>query len=133
MQSDRKSTLPFLKEWIYHLRAAFVLLFITCNLAFWIIPLLIIVVFKWLLPVNPMQIRIYRMMAWIYRAAVQGNSWILFQIQKIRLDVEGVAKSYPDDFYLVIANHQSWSDILILQHLLNGKAPIIKFLVFYRW
>lgn len=30
-------------------------------------------------------------------------------------------------WYLVIANHQSWVDILVLQHVLNPRIPFLKF------
>ena len=113
----------------HHLIAVLILAFIILNLTFWIIPLLLLVFIKWLLPISWVRSRIEKIMAWIYRAAVQGNSWILFQVIKIRLDITGVDRAFPGNFYLVIANHQSWSDILILQHVLNRKAPVMKFLV----
>ena len=112
----------------FHVRAALVLAYITCNLTFWIIPVLVLVVFKWLVPISSVRTGIYGMMAWIYRAAVQMNDWILFQGLKIRLDLTGINQTYTGDFYLALCNHQSWSDILILQHLLNRKTPIMKFL-----
>jgi 1-acyl-sn-glycerol-3-phosphate acyltransferase len=34
-----------------------------------------------------------------------------------------------DSWYLVIANHQAWSDILVLQHLLLDRVPPLKFFV----
>ena len=33
----------------------------------------------------------------------------------------------PKDWYLVIANHQSWVDILVLQRVFNRKIPFLKF------
>lgn len=35
----------------------------------------------------------------------------------------------PNDSYLVIANHQSWLDIVVLQWLFNRKIPILKFFI----
>jgi len=32
-----------------------------------------------------------------------------------------------DDWYLVVANHQTWVDILALQQTFNGKIPFLKF------
>ena len=29
--------------------------------------------------------------------------------------------------YMVVANHQSWTDILVLQKVLNGRIPLLKF------
>lgn len=33
----------------------------------------------------------------------------------------------PGGWYLVNANHQSWADILVLQHVLNRRVPMLKF------
>jgi 1-acyl-sn-glycerol-3-phosphate acyltransferase len=33
----------------------------------------------------------------------------------------------PDGWYLVLSNHQSWADILILQNIFWGRIPILKF------
>lgn len=132
MHSDTTSDNPvlaFIGNLWFHVRAALVLAYITCNLTFWIIPVVVLVVFKWLVPISSVQTGIYGMMAWIYRAAVQMDDWILFRVLKIQLDLTGFNQSYNGDFYLALANHQSWSDIFILQHLLNRKTPIIKFLV----
>jgi len=132
MRSDTKpdkSAVTFIGIGWFHVRAALVLAYITCNLIFWIMPLLVLVVLKWVVPISSVRTGIYGIMAWIYRAAVQMNGWILFQGLKIQLDLTGTRQICPDTFYLALCNHQSWSDIFILQHLLNRKAPIMKFLV----
>jgi 1-acyl-sn-glycerol-3-phosphate acyltransferase len=123
------SVMAFIGTLWFHVRAALVLAYITCNLTFWIIPVLVLVVFKWSVPISSVQTGIYGMMAWIYRIAVQMNGWILFKGLKIQLELTGINPTYTGDFFLAICNHQSWSDIFILQHLLNRKTPIMKFLV----
>ena len=35
----------------------------------------------------------------------------------------------PEGRYLVFSNHQSWVDILVLQHSLNRRAPFMRFLL----
>ena len=47
--------------------------------------------------------------------------------QKTHWDVQGLSKLTKDGWYLVSANHQSWVDILVLQHTFNGKIPLLKF------
>lgn len=41
--------------------------------------------------------------------------------------VQGIEQLDKSQWYLVIANHQSWADIFILQYLLNRKIPMLKF------
>ena len=45
----------------------------------------------------------------------------------IKLNVTGLNGLNPKGYYLVTANHQSWADILLMQHLLNRKIPLMKF------
>ena len=42
-------------------------------------------------------------------------------------DVAGYEQLAYDGWYLVISNHQSWVDILALQHNLNRRMPMLKF------
>lgn len=46
---------------------------------------------------------------------------------RTRWVVEGIEGLKKKDWYLVVANHQSWVDILVLQRLFNGRIPFIKF------
>ncbi|GAA5135928.1 acyltransferase [Thalassotalea piscium] len=45
----------------------------------------------------------------------------------LTIDVSGVEDLNPKQWYLVICNHQSWVDIVILQRVLHGKIPFLKF------
>ncbi|MEJ2235450.1 MAG: acyltransferase [Syntrophobacterales bacterium] len=62
-----------------------------------------------------------------------GNIWIFFNncnmrfIHKIHWDVDGTDGLKMNRWYLVVANHQSWTDILVLQKILYRKAPFHKF------
>jgi 1-acyl-sn-glycerol-3-phosphate acyltransferase len=47
--------------------------------------------------------------------------------QRTVWDVEGIDGLDPKRWYLVNCNHQSWADILVLQHLLTGRIPLLKF------
>jgi 1-acyl-sn-glycerol-3-phosphate acyltransferase len=55
------------------------------------------------------------------------NSGWMRLTQKVRWDVSGIDDLDQQHWYLITANHQSWADILILQHLLNRKIPMMKF------
>lgn len=62
-----------------------------------------------------------------------GGIWILFNncnmrlINKIRWDVRLSDNLKSNEWYLVIANHQSWVDILVLQKIFYRKIPFLKF------
>ena len=46
---------------------------------------------------------------------------------RTRIQVRGRQELDPNDWYLVMANHQSWVDILILQNIFYGRIPMLKF------
>jgi len=62
-----------------------------------------------------------------------GTFWISINNLNMRItknihwEVAGLEGLGTDRWYLVIANHQSWSDILVLQKIFNRKIPFLKF------
>jgi len=57
------------------------------------------------------------------------NSRMLAATQRIDWDVRGLEGLSPHGWYLVIANHRSWVDILALQATLNRRVPFLKFFI----
>ncbi len=112
-----------------HLKGAACFLMITANLCFWLVPLFVLAIFKIIIPQKGIQDLITSLTGWIYRLAVWCDDLVLCRLVGIKAEVEGVRELYPEKFYLVIANHQSWNDVLILQQIFNRKAPVLKFLV----
>lgn len=55
------------------------------------------------------------------------NGLFMRLLHKIDWHVEGAENLKKNDWYFVTCNHQTWADIPILQTLLNGKVPFIKF------
>ena len=55
------------------------------------------------------------------------NSYFVHFFYPIEWKITGVEKLKKNDWYLIISNHQSWVDIIILQKVLYGRIPYIKF------
>lgn len=53
----------------------------------------------------------------------------LQRINRTRWQITMPADLQRHAWYLVIANHQSWVDILVLQRCLQGRAPFLKFFI----
>lgn len=111
-----------------HLKGAACFLMIAANLFFWLVPLIVLTLFKIILPQKGIQDLITRLTGWIYMLAVWCDDLVLCRVIGIRVEVEGAREFYPEKFYLVIANHQNWNDVLILQRIFNRRAPVLKFL-----
>lgn len=58
-----------------------------------------------------------------------GNRWLLKTLNLIEPDIDWkhIDDVSLDKWYLVISNHQSWTDIILLQSYLYGKIPPLKF------
>lgn len=47
--------------------------------------------------------------------------------RNVKWRIEGVEQLRIDGWYLVVANHQSWADVFVLQKALSGRIPPLKF------
>lgn len=114
---------------IRNITAVLALTYITLNLTFWMLPLLILAFLKLMIPARSVKNSLYGMMLRVYMVAVRIDDFLFKKLMGIRFEVSGLDGLESDKNYLVIANHRSWADILVLQSLLIGVAPIIKFIV----
>ena len=97
------------------------------NTLFWVPILLLFALLKLLLPVKSMRLWVDPVLLRIAEAWIAGNSGWMRLTQATVWDVQGLEGLSPRSWYLVNANHQSWVDILVLQHLLNRRIPLLKF------
>jgi len=104
-------------------------LLLVINILFWVIILFVFSIPKILIPWPPLLKVINKILQWIGENWIAGNSGWMWLTQKTQWDVEGVDKLNYKGWYLVVSNHQSWVDILVMQHLLNRKIPLLKFFI----
>ena len=108
------------------IRKVISILLYAVNTIFWFIPIFICGLIK-LLPIPPLQ----KAMSYIAKAC--ASNWVACNsvsqnlIAPYTLNVSGLDELKRKDWYLVIANHQSWVDILVLQRVLHGKIPFLNF------
>jgi 1-acyl-sn-glycerol-3-phosphate acyltransferase len=97
------------------------------NTVLWLIPILICSLLKALVPLDLWQ------KLFSYLLDQMASNWVLFNtfIQKLftktKINTSGLEKLQMKNWYLVISNHQSWTDILVLQRIFHGKIPFLKF------
>jgi len=58
---------------------------------------------------------------------IHNNTFLCTKILGIKVKAEGDTKLSMKEWYLVLSNHQSWSDIVVLQIVFNGRIPLLKF------
>ncbi|QFI38198.1 acyltransferase [Moritella marina ATCC 15381] len=97
------------------------------NLLFWVIPIMILSPIK-LLPIKIIQRICSSLLVFFASSWIRVNGVIEHFIHPVKIHVHNADIELSEkEWYMVIANHQSWVDILILQRVLNKKIPFLKF------
>lgn len=68
-----------------------------------------------------------RVMHSMYRLWAFNNRWVMNTFNAIEWKIEGLEDLSQEKWYLMIANHQSWLDILVLTQLALFRIPAPKF------
>jgi 1-acyl-sn-glycerol-3-phosphate acyltransferase len=104
---------------------SFVLYFVNtvvlCSLLF------VVAAVKFLVPASWFRKGCDRLLIAISTLWITVNSVNSALFNRIEWDVRGVEVLDPGGWYLVVSNHQSWVDILVLQKVLNRRIPFLKF------
>lgn len=102
-------------------------LLMVLNALFWVPILLLVSLVKLIIPIKAVRLLIDPILLHIAEAWIAGNSGWMRLTQRTTWDVQGIADLNYRSWYLVNCNHQSWVDILVLQHLFNRRIPLLKF------
>jgi 1-acyl-sn-glycerol-3-phosphate acyltransferase len=89
--------------------------------------LLLIALLKALLPFRSVRNRTNRLLVRIAESWTGVNTFLLRKLTFTRIVVEEDAVLRRDGHYLVLANHQSWVDIPVLQSIFNRRIPLLRF------
>jgi 1-acyl-sn-glycerol-3-phosphate acyltransferase len=111
------------------IRGALSFLLFLLNTVVWILPLLLLHFLKLILPRAGWRAFWARRQHRVGTVWTSFNNWTLRVLNPTRLDVRGVEGLVRNHWCLVMANHQSWVDILVLQRILNRRVPFMKFLL----
>ena len=107
-------------------RSIFSLIFYCLNTLFWFVPIFIFGLIK-LIPFKPLQTLFGVLAKSCASNWVATNSLIQNIFSPYKIELTGLDALQRKDWYLVIANHQSWVDILVLQRVLLNRIPFLNF------
>lgn len=117
------------KAFLRNLRGTIVFAGFTINTVFWFVPLLLLAVVKLLVPAASFRRFLTRILMAIGENWVSVNTLILEVLGSIDWQAEGLEELRPDGWYLVMSNHRTWVDILVLQAVFNRHVPFLKFFI----
>ena len=111
------------------IRGCLSLILYVLNTVFWCIPLFVLVVAKALVPSKSWSRRCNRMLNAIAENWIWVNNQNQNMVGKTDWEVQGLKALNRSEWYLVLANHRSWVDILVLQRIFHRKIPFLKFFI----
>lgn len=108
-------------------RLALLFLLIATSTVLHVLPLLAIALLKVALPLPRLRAACNPLLTGLAASWIGFNSWLWDTFTRTRLTLLGDADLHADGHYLVLANHQSWVDILVLQKVFNRRIPLLRF------
>ena len=102
-------------------------LLIVINTFFWCSLLLTIAIFKLLVPIESWKTLCTKWIIAIGECWIFCNGLWIKLLHKPEWTVSGFDSLNQSEWYLTMANHQSWADIFVLQGITNRKIPMLKF------
>jgi 1-acyl-sn-glycerol-3-phosphate acyltransferase len=110
-------------------RGAVMLLLIVTNTLVHGTPIILLAVVKLVIPWRAFRRAASRVLTAIAEDWIALNTLLLRRMQQTRWELHGLEGLNRSGWYLVIANHRSWVDILALQAVLNRRVPFLKFFI----
>ncbi|WP_017430311.1 acyltransferase [Vreelandella jeotgali] len=101
-------------------------LLLTVNTLFWALPLILLTLIKLALP-RACQPRVLDGLNAIALNWIGFNLWWMRHLLKPDLDASIPDGLSPDQWWLVISNHRSWTDIFMLLMVLHRRIPMPRF------
>lgn len=103
------------------------LILLSFNTVACCLPLFLVAFLKLAVPSRPWRKCCDVVLNGIAEGWILGNNLSLKLTKKIHWDVKGLEGLKRNGWYLVLANHQTWTDIVVLQKIFWRKIPFLKF------
>lgn len=96
------------------------------NTILWTIPLILLALLK-LIPISLTQKVLSYLIDGCATCWVKINTLNQAILSPLKIDVVSAPQLSKDQWYIVVSNHQSWVDILVLQRVFSDQIPFLKF------
>ena len=117
------------KKILRNCRGVIVFAGFTINTIICFTPIFILALVKLLVPIAGFRRQISKLLMTIGEAWISVNTLILSSIGSIDWQARGHEALERDAWYLLLANHQTWIDIMVLQAVFNRRIPFLKFFI----
>jgi 1-acyl-sn-glycerol-3-phosphate acyltransferase len=112
---------------IYNLRGILSMLMLYINTVFWFTFLIPIALLKLIVPLSFWRKFCGMLLNGIAVSWISINNFNIWWMMGTKWSVQGLEGLSLKQWYMVISNHQTWVDIVVLQKVFNRKIPFLKF------
>ena len=112
-----------------NLKGMFVLLILIVNTIIWFVPLVLFALIRVIVPGVFLRQLFTKLSSEMATLWVSCNSFIFSRINHTKWDVHGLEQLSKKDWYLLLVNHLSWVDVIVLQTIFNRQIPFLKFFI----
>ncbi len=102
---------------------------LTINTVIWCTPLFLLALLKLIIPLAPVRRILTRWLMAIAENWISVNELMLAGSGSRTWRADGIEDLDRQGWYLVLANHQTWVDIVVLQIAFNRRIPLLKFFI----
>ena len=112
-----------------NLQGMLVLMLLIINTIIWFIPLILFAMIRAFSPGVYLKRLFTKLPSKMASFWISCNSFIFTTINKTHWNVSGIDHLNEKDWYLLLVNHLSWVDVIVLQTIFNGRIPFLKFFI----
>src|SRR5713226_5526866 len=109
------------------LRGVLTIFLLLLNTLLWGTPILLGGVVRLITPGGPLRGRVILFLIRLAEGWVEGCDWILDRMLTTEWDIQGIENVRADGHYLIISNHVSWVDIVVLYRAFHNRTAFIRF------
>lgn len=109
------------------LRVTLISLLLAANTVLHVVPLLAVALVKAALPLDRLRKAANPLLTGLAESWMGVNNWTWDRFFGTRVHLQQDVALQKDGHYLVLANHQSWVDIVVLQKVFNRRIPLLRF------
>jgi 1-acyl-sn-glycerol-3-phosphate acyltransferase len=109
------------------IRGVVTITLMSLNVIAWCLVLFTVALAKFLIPIPAWRRWLSRAMTGLAEGWIGTNNAIFRLFGLLPIEARGLEGLSIREWYLVVSNHRSWVDILVLQSVFNRRIPFLKF------
>jgi 1-acyl-sn-glycerol-3-phosphate acyltransferase len=127
VSNENKRNETLIQSIMHTMQGILSILLLSVNTLICFTLLMAVATLKFILPINPWRKLCSMVLNVIAVSWISVNNFNIWLTKRIKWDVRGLEGLSVKDWYLVISNHQTWVDIVVLQNVFNRRIPFLKF------